>query len=145
MTAIPWWLYAFAGALCAGLISIFAKVGMKDVNSDLATAVRSIVQAIFVVGFAAVVGVLSHVNLRGIQPKAWTAIVASGIAGGLSWIFMFRALQKADVSMVGPVDKLSMPLGIMLAVILLNERPTMINWLGIAIIALGAFLAGHRG
>src|SRR5689334_13674233 len=83
MQSIPWWLYAFLGAFCAGLISIFAKVGMKGVNSDLATAVRSIVQAAFVVGFAAVVGVVSHVNLRGIQLKAWTAIALSGVAGGL--------------------------------------------------------------
>src|SRR4051794_16981477 len=144
MQSIPWWLYAFLGAFCAALISIFAKVGMKGVNSDLATAVRSIVQAIFVVGFAVIVGVVSHVNLRGIQAKAWLAILLSGVAGGLSWIFMFRALKVADVSQVGPIDKLSMPLGIVLAVLLLSERPTAINWIGILMIALGAFLAGHR-
>jgi transporter family protein len=57
---------------------------------------------------------------------------------------MFRALQKADVSQVGPVDKLSMPLGIVLAVMLLGERPTTVNWIGILMIALGAFLAAHR-
>jgi transporter family protein len=142
MQSIPWWLYAFLGALCAGLISIFAKVGMKGVNSDTATAVRSVVQAVFVVGFAVIAGVTSHV--RGIHAKAWMAIVLSGVAGGLSWIFMFRALQKADVSQVGPVDKLSMPLGILLAVMLLGERPTTVNWIGILMIALGAFLAAHR-
>src|SRR4051812_49167717 len=142
-TQISWWAYALLGALCAALVSIFGKIGMKEVDSDLATAVRSVVQATLVVAFAATVGVLS--NLRTIHGKAWTMIALSGVAGGLSWIFMFRALQKADVSQVGPVDKLSMPLGIVLAGILFKERPTAINWIGIVLIALGAFLAGHRG
>src|SRR5215211_1924706 len=99
MQSIPWWLYALLGAVCAALVSIFGKVGMKDVNSDLATAVRSVVQAGFVVAFAACVGVMTTV--RTIHSRAWTFIVLSGVAGGLSWIFMFRALQKADVSRVG--------------------------------------------
>jgi transporter family protein len=142
MQSIPWWAYAGLGALCAALVSIFAKVGMKDVNSDLATAVRSVVQAGFVVAFAAVVGVLA--NAREVHGKAWAMIALSGVAGGLSWIFMFRALQKADVSLVGPVDKLSMPLAIVLAVVLLGERPTTANWVGIVMIAAGAYLAGHR-
>jgi transporter family protein len=139
---IPWWLYALLGALCAALVSIFGKIGMRDVNSDLATAVRSVVQASFVVAFASIAGVMSH--LRGIGAKAWTMIALSGVAGGLSWIFMFRALQKADVSLVGPIDKLSMPLAIVLAVVLLHERPTWVNWTGIILIACGVYLAAHR-
>jgi transporter family protein len=139
---IPWWAYALLGALCAALVSIFGKIGMKEVDSDLATAVRSVVQATLVVAFAAAVGVLS--NLRTIHGKAWTMIALSGVAGGLSWIFMFRALQKADVSQVGPVDKLSMPLAIILAVLLLRERPTPLNWVGIALIVMGVYLAAHR-
>lgn len=140
---IPWWTYALLGALCAALVSIFGKVGMKDVNSDLATAVRSVVQAAWVVGFAAFVGVFRQ-SLRGIGGRAWVAIALSGVAGGLSWIFMFRAFQKADVAQVGPIDKLSMPLAIVLAVILLGERPTALNWAGIGMIVVGVYFAAHR-
>ena len=68
-------------------------------------------------------------------------IVLSGVAGGLSWIFVFRAIALADVSKVAPIDKLSLPLGILLAVIVLRERPTLINWLGIVMITAGAYLA----
>ncbi|CAN5548528.1 EamA family transporter [soil metagenome] len=142
MQSIPWWLYALLGALCAALVSIFGKVGMKNVDSDLATAVRSVVQAAFVVGFAFAMGVMN--NIRQVHGKVLAMIVLSGVAGGLSWIFMFRALQKADVAQVGPIDKLSMPLAIVLAVVFLHERPTSLNWVGIAMIVVGVYLAAHR-
>ena len=142
MQSIPWWAYALLAALCAALVSIFGKVGMRGVNSDLATAVRSIVQAGFVVAFAAGAGVVT--NLRQLHGRAAAMIILSGVAGGLSWIFMFRALQQADVSRVGPIDKLSMPLAILIAVMLLGERPTGLNWTGIAMIVAGAYLAATR-
>jgi transporter family protein len=141
MQSIPWWLYALLGAFCAALVSIFGKIGMKGVDSDLATAIRSVVQAGFVVAFALIVGVMS--NLRAVHGRALTMITLSGVAGGLSWIFMFRALQKADVSQVGPIDKLSMPLAIILAVVLLHERPTSVNWIGIVMIVAGVYLAAR--
>lgn len=137
---IPTWLlYAFGAAICASLINILAKFGMKDVDKDFATAIRSVVQAAFVVGFASIVGVMR--NFGQLHGKAAASIVATGICGGLSWIFAFRALQLADVSKVAPIDKLSMPLGIILAVILLGERPSWINWIGILLISGGAYLA----
>ena len=131
------------GALCAALVSIFGKVGMKDVNADVATALRAIVQAGFVVAFATIAGVMS--NVRQLHGRAITMIVLSGVAGGLSWIFMFRALRQAQVSQVGPIDKLSMPIAIVLAVVLLHERPSAVNWLGIAMIVAGVYLAAERG
>ena len=131
------------GAICAALVSIFGKVGMKDVNADLVTAVRSIVQAAFVVAFAMIAGVMGGV--RELHARAITMIVLSGVAGGLSWIFMFRALRQAHVSQVGPIDKLSMPIAIVLAVVLLHERPSAINWIGIAMIVAGVYLAAERG
>src|SRR5439155_17949910 len=134
-----WFLYAVAAALCAALINVLAKLGMKDVDKDFATAVRSVVQALFVVGFAAVAGVLR--NFGQLHGRAITSIVLTGVCGGLSWIFVFRAIQLADVSKVAPIDKLSMPLGILLAVLILKERPSAINWLGILLIAGGAYLA----
>jgi transporter family protein len=134
-----WLLYAIAAAVCAAMINVLAKLGMKGVDKDLATAVRSVVQAAFVVGFALVIGVMKNVGQ--LHGKAMASIVLTGVCGGLSWIFVFRALQLADVSKVAPIDKLSMPLGIILAVVLLHERPSPINWLGIALITGGAYLA----
>jgi transporter family protein len=134
-----WLLYAIAAAVCAAMINVLAKLGMKGVDKDLATAVRSVVQAAFVVGFALVIGVMKNVGQ--LHGKAMASIVLTGVCGGLSWIFVFRALQLADVSKVAPIDKLSMPLGIILAVLLLHERPSPINWLGIALITGGAYLA----
>ena len=134
-----WFLYAVAAALCAAMINVLAKFGMKDIDKDFATAVRSVVQALFVVGFAAIVGVMR--NFGQLHAKATTSIILTGVCGGLSWIFVFRAIQLADVSKVAPIDKLSIPLGILLAVIFLQERPSPINWLGIFLITGGAYLA----
>jgi transporter family protein len=134
-----WFLYAVGAALCAAMINVLAKFGMKDVDKDFATAIRSVVQAVFVVGFASVIGVVR--NFGQLHGKAIASIVLTGVCGGLSWIFAFRAIQLADVSKVAPIDKLSMPLGILLAVLFLRERPTPINWLGIALITGGAYLA----
>jgi|SRR5688572_21388707 len=139
-----WLVYALLAAACAASINVLAKVGMKDVNADLATALRSVVQAALVAGFALIVGAWSHAgDLRG-RPLAVTMILLSGVAGGLSWIFVFRSIQLADISRVAPVDKLSLPLGIMLAVMVLGERPTALNWLGIALVVAGAYLATMR-
>ena len=139
-----WFVYALLAAACAASINVLAKIGMKDVSADLATAVRSVVQAAFVAGFAAVIGAWTHLaDLRG-RPLAVTMIVLSGVAGGLSWIFVFRAVQLADVSRVAPIDKLSLPLGILLAVLVLGERPGALNWLGLALVVAGAYLATTR-
>jgi transporter family protein len=136
-----WLHFAILAAVCAASINVFGKIGMKDVDSDVATAVRSVVQAMFVVAFVAVLGSWNKIEQLTSRPVAVSMVVCSGIAGGLSWIFAFRALKLADVSMVAPIDKLSMPLGILLAVIVLHERPTLINWAGIFLIAGGAYLA----
>jgi transporter family protein len=134
-----WFLYAVAAAVCAAMINVLAKFGMKDVDKDFATAVRSVVQALFVIGFAAFAGVLR--NFGQLHGKALASIVLTGVCGGLSWIFVFRAIQLADVAKVAPIDKLSMPLGILLAVLLLHEKVTAVNWLGVALITGGAYLA----
>jgi transporter family protein len=141
MQDLRWLQFAILAAVCAASINIFAKIGMHGIDSDVSTAVRSIVQAIFVVGFVAALGSWSKINQIHGRPLAISMIVCSGIAGGLSWIFAFRAIKLADVSQVAPIDKLSMPLGILLAVLILRERPTLVNWIGIFLIAGGAYLA----
>jgi transporter family protein len=136
-----WLQFAILAAVCAASINIFGKIGMTGIDSDLSTAVRSIVQAAFVVGFVTVIGSWHKIKDLSNRPMAITMIVCSGIAGGLSWIFAFRALKLAHVSQVAPIDKLSMPMGILLAVIILGDRPSFINWIGIFLIAGGAYLA----
>ena len=138
-TLPPWLVYATLSALAAALVGVFARIGLKQVNDNLATAVRSLVMAAMLVAFCTTLGAWRHVDqLRG---RAVLAIVLSGAAGAASWIFYFKALSLAEVSRVAPVDKLSMPLGILLAVIFLGERPSATNWLGVAMIAAGAYLA----
>ena len=133
-----WLIYAVLAAVCAAMVSIFGKWGMTGIDADLATGVRSVVQAVFVVGFAVLVGAAAKVHSLTARPML--AIVLSGVAGGLSWIFAFRALQLADVSRVGPIDKLSMPIAVVLAFFLLRERPSTVNWMGIALIVVGVYL-----
>jgi transporter family protein len=125
-------------------INVLAKIGMKEVDADLATAARSIVQAAFVAGFALCIGAWGKLGVLGSRPLAITMVVASGVAGGLSWIFAFRAIQLAGVTKVAPIDKLSLPIGILLAVAILGERPTVLNWLGIALVVIGAYFATVR-
>ena len=138
-----WIHFALLAAACAASINIFGKIGMKGVDADVATAVRSVVQAAFVVGFVAVLGSWSKIEQLTTRPVALTMVALSGVAGGLSWIFAFRALRLADASQVAPIDKLSMPLGVVLAVLILHERPTLTNWAGIVLIAAGAYLAAR--
>ena len=119
------------------------KVWRYTSNPDVATAVRSLVQAAFVVGFCLSIGAWRHAGqLHG--ARAAGSVVISGICGGLSWIFVFRALQLAPNVKVAPIDKLSLPLGIVLSVLILGETVRPVNWLGIALIVAGSFLATTR-
>src|SRR5256714_3855682 len=95
-----WLLYAFAAALCAAMINVLGRLGLKDVNSDLATGIRSVVQAAFVVGICAFEGVFKNLSQLHGNTRAYASLLLSGVMGGLSWIFVFRALQLANVSKV---------------------------------------------
>jgi transporter family protein len=144
MNEHKWLFYALAGAGCAALINVVSKMGLKkDFDPDAGTAIRSVVQAVFVVGFALVMGVHKHVaELKG-EWKSWLSLGVAGVCGGLSWIFIFRALKLADNAKVAPIDKLSMPLSIVLGVMFLGERPSGVNWLGIGLIVVGTYLASQ--
>jgi transporter family protein len=111
--ANKWILYALLAAVTAALVSFFGKIGMEGIDSDLATTVRSIVQMLFVVIIALCLGLQS--KLGTIHRKAMLMIVLSGIAGGASWLFGFRALRLTQVSKVAPLDKLSVPIAVVLA------------------------------
>jgi bacterial/archaeal transporter family protein len=135
----PWLLYALLSALAAAFVGIFGKIGMKNIDSNLATILRSIIMTAFLLGTGATLRLWP--KLQTVTGKALLAITLSGIAGALSWLFYFKALQLGNVSKVAPIDKLSMPFAVLLATLILSERPSALNWLGIALIATGAYLA----
>jgi bacterial/archaeal transporter family protein len=137
-----WLLYALLSAFSAAFVGIFAKIGMpKGVNTNLATAVRGVVMAVLLCAFAAALRLWPEVT--SIPRKAFVGIVLSGAAGAVSWLFYFRAIQLGHVSQVAPIDKLSMPLAAVLAVLILGDRPHWFNWVGILLIVAGGYLASR--
>ena len=134
-----WLVYALLSAVAAALIPIFGKIGMGEMDSSLATAIRSVVMALLCVGFVTIRGLWS--KLGQVHGKAMLTIVLTGAAGAASWLFYFRAIQLGKASQVQPIDKLSVPLAAVLAFLILGERPSGANWFGIALIAVGAYLA----
>jgi bacterial/archaeal transporter family protein len=134
-----WLIFAILSAVAAAFVGIFGKLGMDKLDATLATAVRSVVMTVFLIGVAVVTGVGGKVS----TVRGWplVAIVLSGVAGAVSWLFYFRAIQLGTVAQVAPIDKLSMPFAVLLAVLILRERPTAVNWVGIALVVAGAYLA----
>ena len=114
-----WKIYALLSALFAALTAICAKVGVKDIDSNLATAIRTTIILFLTWGIVLASGHLSAV--KSVPRYTWLFLVLSGISTGLSWLFYFKAIQLGDVSRVAPVDKLSVVITIILAVVLLKE------------------------
>jgi transporter family protein len=133
-----WWIYAVLSAVFASLTAIFAKVGVKDVDSDLATAIRTVVILILAWGIVLFKG--SAGTFSTLSQKSLLFLVLSGVATGFSWIFYFKALQMGNVSQVAPVDKLSLALTIILSVIFLKEVLTIKTVAGVLFILIGVFL-----
>ena len=133
-----WIIYALLSAFFASLTAIFAKIGIKGVNTDLATAIRTVVILILAWGIAffrggvATIGTLSKQN--------WIFLILSGIATGLSWIFYFKALQLGNVSRVAPIDKLSVALTIILAYVFLKEPIGIKEIIGASLIIGGSLV-----
>lgn len=133
-----WWLYALLSALFAALTAVFAKVGVKGIDSDLATAIRTVVILFIAWGIVLYKGLGKEA--AALTRENWIFLVLSGCATGLSWIFYFRALQLGKVSQVAPVDKLSVALAILLSVIFLKEVLTWKAALGALMIIGGTFV-----
>lgn len=133
-----WWIYALLSASFAALTAIFAKVGIKGVDTDLATAVRTIVILVIAWGIAFFRGGASTINTLSKQNIIFLCL--SGIATGLSWIFYFKALQLGKVSQVASVDKLSVALAIILSVIFLGESLTLKTGVGALLIIAGTIV-----
>ncbi|MEN0052263.1 MAG: EamA family transporter [Mucilaginibacter sp.] len=133
-----WWIYALLSALFAALTAIFAKVGIKGVDTDLATAIRTVV--ILILAWAIVLFKGSNQGMGSLTRVNWTFLILSGCATGLSWICYFKALQLGRVSQVAPVDKLSVALAIALSVLFLGEPLTLKNSIGALLIIAGTLV-----
>ncbi|GAA4508106.1 EamA family transporter [Hymenobacter ginsengisoli] len=133
-----WWTYALLSAVFAALTAVLAKVGIKGVSSDLATAIRTVV--ILVVAWGIVFVRDNPSDIFTLQPRTWLFLGLSGLATGLSWLCYFRALQLGKVSQVAPVDKLSVALAIVLSVVFLGETLTLKVALGAALIIGGTLV-----
>ena len=132
-----WLLYAFGSALFAGVTSILAKCGIRQTDSTVATAVRTIVVLAFAWLMVWVAGAQSQLST--IAPKTWLFLVLSGFVTGASWLCYFRALQLGSINQVVPVDKSSVIVTILLAFLLLHEEITLAKAVGVVLIAGGTY------
>ena len=133
-----WWIYALFSAFFAALTAIFAKVGIKGVDTDLATAIRTVVILVIAWAIAFVRGGASTISTLSKQNILFLGL--SGIATGLSWIFYFKALKLGKVSQVAPVDKLSVALAIILSILFLGEALTWKTGIGALLIISGTIV-----
>jgi transporter family protein len=133
-----WWIYALLAALFAALTAIFAKVGIKGVDTDLATAIRTVVILVIAWGIAFIRG--GAYTIHSLTKQNIIFLCLSGVATGLSWIFYFKALQLGKVSQVAPVDKMSVAIAIILAVIFLGEPLTFKTAMGALLIIAGTLV-----
>jgi transporter family protein len=137
-----WFHWALLSAAFAALTAIFAKVGLEGVESDLATLIRTCVIVLVLAGFVYATGKWSNPLL--LSPKTWSFLVLSALATGASWVCYFRALKVGEASKVAPIDKLSLVLVAIFAVLFLHERPSGREWLGIAMVAAGVVVLGMK-
>lgn len=130
-----WLLFASLSAVFAALTSILAKMGISDVNSNLATAIRTTV--VLILSWGIVFLTNAHTGLDAISRKSWIFLILSGLATGASWLCYYRALQIGDVSRVVPIDKLSVVITLILAFVLLHETFSVKSLIGCVLIGAG--------
>lgn len=135
-----WLIFALLSAITAALVSIFGKIGLKGIDANTATAVRSIIMAAFLVFVVLIQGKLNQIPSIISNRKTIVFIVLSGIAGALSWLFYFMSLNFGKVSQVAPIDKLSVVFAVILSILFLGEKVSIISGLGVGLIAIGAIL-----
>lgn len=135
-----WLVFGLLSAATAALVAVFGKVGLQSVDANTATAIRSVIMAVFLILVVVFQGTLKEIPAIIADKKAITYITLSGIAGALSWLFYFLALKFGKVSQVAPIDKLSVVIATIIAIIFLGERISFLGGIGVALIALGAIL-----
>jgi transporter family protein len=137
-----WFYWALLSAIFAALTAIFAKLGLAGVDSDLATLVRTFVIILVLGAFVGVTG--KWTNPLTLSKNTLGFLVLSGLATGASWVCYFRALAIGEASKVAPVDKLSLLLVAVFAVLFLRERPSVREWLGISLVGAGVVILGLK-
>jgi bacterial/archaeal transporter family protein len=135
---MTWLGWSLLSAFFAGLTAILAKVGVENVSSHLATAIRTTVVLVFT--WAIALAVVPSGSLTALSRRTWCFLALSGVATGLSWLCYFRALQLGPASRVAPIDKLSVIFAIILAAVFLHERLSWPQWIGGGLIVAGALV-----
>ena len=133
-----WFVFALLSAVCAALTSILAKVGIEGVNSNLATAIRTVVVVVMAWGMVFLTNAQNGISQIG--KKSWIFLILSGLATGASWLCYYRALQMGQVSKVVPIDKLSVVITLILAFVFLHEDFTMKSLIGCVLIGAGTLI-----
>jgi transporter family protein len=133
-----WFFWAILSATFGALTAIFAKVGLENVDSDLATLVRTTVIIVVLAAFVSLTG--KWKNPFDLSSRTWLFLTLSGLATGASWVCYFRALKIGEASKVAPVDKLSVVLVAVFAIAFLNERPSVREWIAILMIGAGVLV-----
>lgn len=133
-----WWLFAILSAVFAALTSILAKIGIDGVNSNLATALRTVVVVIMAWGMVFLTNAQS--GITEITKKSWIFLILSGIATGASWLCYYKALQMGEASKVVPIDKLSVVITLVLAFVFLHEQFTIKSLIGCILIGAGTLI-----
>ncbi len=133
-----WFHWALLSAVFAALTAILAKLGVRDVDPDFATLMRTVFILLLLAAFVVMRG--QWINPFTLSPRSWLFLGLSALATGASWVCYFRALQVGEAFRVAPVDKLSVVLAAFFAVLFLGERPGLREWMGIALIAGGVLL-----
>lgn len=133
-----WKVYALLAAVFASLTAIFSKIGVKDIDSNLATAIR--VSCILVLTWGIAIAGGSVKGIKEVSGHTFLFLILSAVATGLSWLFYFKALSLGDVSKVAPVDKLSVAITIVLAIVFLHEPPDLKTLAGGALITIGSLV-----
>ena len=133
-----WLIFAILSAVFAAITSILAKIGIDGVNSNLATAIRTVVVVIMAWGMVFLTN--AHGGLSDISKKSWIFLILSGLATGISWLCYYKALQMGDASKVVPIDKLSVVITLVLAFVFLHEQFTVKSLIGSVLITAGTLI-----
>lgn len=135
---MSWLVYSLLSAFFAALTAILAKIGIKNIDSNLATAIRTVVILFFAWGIVLFQGTLKQFS--SISRYSLVFLILSGIATGISWLFYFKALQMGKASQVSPIDKLSLVITIILAAFILKEKITLPITIGAVLMSIGAII-----
>ena len=135
-----WIVYAFLSAITAALVAIFAKLGLRDIDPTLATTLRSIIMALFLLIVATALGKFHDFSFNNLNGKEWLLLTLAGIAGALSWLFYFFALKYGSASAVVAIDRMSIVFVLIFAAIFLMEAITLQTFIGALLMVTGALL-----